>query len=96
LLAGEHKNSGFVKYHTNQGIVLVLATVIFSIAFGILSAILTAILIAAGAYSLLGVIATIMSLFWLVPLALCILGIVNAANSQMKPLPVIGKFTILK
>jgi len=96
LLAGTHKTSNFVKYHTNQGTVLFLATVIFGIVLGILSAILTAILWRTFAWGLLGVIHIILGLLWFVPLVFCILGIVNAATGKMKPLPVIGKFTIIK
>jgi uncharacterized membrane protein len=96
LLTGAHKTSPFVKYHTNQGTVLFLAAVLFGIATSILTAILTGILVATGAYTLLAFIGIIMSLLWLAPLALCIIGIVNAANKQKKPLPVIGKFTIIK
>jgi len=33
---------------------------------------------------------------WAVPLVFMILGIINAANGQMKPLPLIGGITILK
>jgi uncharacterized membrane protein len=96
LLVGTHKTSDFVKYHTNQGTILFLATVVFSIVLGILTAILTAILLGSGAWRLWGVISVIFGLLWFVPLVLCILGIVNAATGKMKPLPVIGKFTIIK
>jgi len=96
LLTGAHKTSDFVKYHTNQGTVLFLATLIFSIALSIITAIFTTILIAIGAWGLLKTIGTILGLLWLAPLALCILGIVNVVKNQTKPLPVIGKFTIIK
>jgi len=96
LLAGTHKTSPFVKFHTNQGIVLVIFYVGYAIISGILTAILTAVLIASGAYGLLALIGTVLGLLWFVPLILCIIGIVNAATAKMKPLPIIGKFTILK
>jgi len=96
LLAGAHKTSPFVKYHTNQGTVLFLAAVIFGIAVGILTAILSFVLLGIGAWRLWWGIHIIISLLWLAPLALCILGIINAVNKQKKPLPVIGKFTIIK
>ena len=39
----------------------------------------------------------ILWLLYLPLVALCVLGIMNAVNGQMKPLPVIGKvFTLLK
>ena len=96
LLAGAHKTSEFVKYHTNQGIVLTIFYIGYAIVSGILTAILTALLIASGSYGLLALIGTILGLLWFVPLILCIIGIVNAVQGKMKPLPIIGKFTILK
>ena len=96
LLAGAHKESGFVKYHTNQGIVLVLFYIAFGIVIAILTAVLTAVLLAIGAWGLVAVIGVILGLVWILPLILVILGIVNAATGKMKPLPLIGKITILK
>jgi len=96
LLAGTHKTSEFVKYHTNQGIVLVLFCIAFGIVTGILTAIIGAIAAATFSFGLLVAIPTVVGLLWLFPLVLCILGIVNAATGKIKPLPIIGKFTILK
>jgi len=76
------KESPFARYHTNQGLVLAIV----EIAWWILSAILTA--IATAAYSL-GFLAVIGVISW-------ILGIVNAAKGEMKPLPIIGGIKILK
>src|SRR5438477_9991731 len=70
-------NSKFARYHTNQGIVLFLATVVTSVAamiammipfIGCVAALLP-VLIGGGA------------------LVLMILGIINAANGECKPLP---------
>jgi uncharacterized membrane protein len=101
LLAGAHKNSPFVRYHANQGTILFLFCLAWSIVSGILTAILGAILISpatwyGGNWGAYGVITAILNLFWIVPTVLCVLGIVNAATGQTKPLPVIGKFTIIK
>jgi len=82
LLTGDHKKSPFVKYHTNQGTVLFL----FSLGASIVSSVLTVVVI--GCF--------LMPLFFLGSLVLCIMGIMNAANGKMKPLPLIGKFTIIK
>ncbi len=46
--------------------------------------------------SVLGVITFIFSLIWLAPLALTVLGIINAAGGKCVPLPVIGGVKILK
>jgi len=82
LLTGDHKKSRFVMYHTNQGMVLFL----FSVGGWIVSSILMLILIG----FLLGLVISIASLVF------CIIGIINALNGRMKPLPLIGKFEIIK
>ena len=99
LLTGDYKKSPFVKYHTNQGTVLFLASLAFGIVYGILFAILSAIFVATlfvGGLVIFGVITTILSLLWLIPAIFCILGIINAAGGNMKPLPLIGNITIIK
>jgi uncharacterized membrane protein len=102
LLAGAHKTSPFVKYHANQGTVLFLLALAWGIVNGILTAILGAILInpanwyRTGSWGAYGLITTILGLIWIIPAVLCILGIVNAATGKTKPLPVIGKFKIVK
>jgi uncharacterized membrane protein len=99
LLTGDYKKSEFVKYHTNQGTILFISAVglsiVYSILWGILSAIfVTSLLI--GGLAIFGAIVMILKLIWLVPIIFCILGIVNAANGNMKPLPLIGNFVIIK
>lgn len=75
------KESKFAMYHANQGLVLFLLAIAVSIVGSIIP--------------LLGwfVILPIGSLLVLI---LAILGIVNAAKGEMKPLPVIGKISIIK
>jgi len=92
LLTGDHKTSPFVKYHTNQAIVLWLAAIAVYIALTIIITIFALVL----PWGLWRFIRIIFYLVRYAPLVLCILGIVNAVQGQMKPLPVIGKFTILK
>ena len=82
LLTGDHNKSPFVKYHTNQGTILF----IFAVGGAIVSSILTLILIGI----LLGIVVSIVSLAFLV------IGIINVVNGRMKPLPLIGKYTIIK
>lgn len=86
------KESPFARYHTNQG----LALAIVEIAWWILSAILTAI---AGVSYSLGLIAIVGVISWILGiifLVFSIIGIVNAAKGEMKPLPLIGGIKILK
>jgi len=90
LLSGAYKASHFVKYHTNQGTVLFVTWFIYSIAHRILVPILIFIPIIGW------ILIPILGLVHLVFVVLSILGIINAANGTMKPLPVIGGFTIVK
>lgn len=84
------KDSPFARYHANQGLVLLLCEVGFSVASMILSVI----------FAFLGPLALLWTLVsWLVSLAflaLLILGIVNAAQGLCKELPLIGRIRILK
>ena len=84
------KGSKFARYHSNQGLLLLIAAVAWSIVYGILSGIILAI------SWRLYFITSILSLLSLIFLVLAILGIVNAANGKAKELPVIGKFKLLK
>lgn len=75
------KDSPFAKYHTNQGLVLFLAAV---------------------AINILGSIIPIIGWFIILPLGniailvLAIIGIINSAKGETKPLPVIGSINIIK
>ena len=91
LLKGAHKTSPFVKYHTNQGTVLFIASVAWSVVYRIVSSILYAISWRLGwiADSILGWVSVVF-------LALCVIGIMNAINGKKSPLPVIGGVSILK
>ena len=84
------KNSKFARYHSNQGLVLLIAAVIYGIAYGILSTIIYAI------SWRLGFIVSIIGLVSILFSVLAIIGIINAVNGRAKELPVIGKFKILK
>ncbi len=84
------KKSKFARYHSNQGLVLLLAALAYSIAYGILSGIILAI-----SWRLYFIV-SILSLVSIVFAVLCIIGIINAATGKAKELPLIGKFKILK
>jgi uncharacterized membrane protein len=100
LIAGAHKKSPFVRFHTNQGISLFLSAVAISVVTGILSAILTALLFNPASWGAAAAGASVIGILWMVVgiaiAVLAILGIVNAATGKTKPLPVIGRFNILK
>ena len=83
-LLTEAKKDPFVKYHVKQGLGLLIA--FFALRF------ITLFLIAPLFY-LVGFL--FMSILWVINLfllALLILGIMNAAKGEEKPLPLIGKW----
>ena len=84
------KNSKFARYHSNQGLVLLLAAIAYGIVYGILSTII---------YTIswrLGFIVSIIGLVSILFTVLAIIGIINAVNGRAKELPIIGKYRILK
>ena len=90
LLAGTYKTSPFVKFHANQGTVLAICAIVYGVAYSILSVILAFI-------PILGwLLIAVLGLVSLVFPVLIILGIINVVNGKLAPLPIIGKFTILK
>lgn len=84
------KDNKFAMYHAKQSLVLIIAALIIFIPGSIITAII-------GIIPVIGwIIALVLSLVMMV-IGLCflvfvVLGIINAINLQMKPLPVIGKF----
>ncbi len=84
------KGSKFARYHSNQGLVLLLAAIAYGIVYNILSAIILAI-----SWRLYFIV-SIIGLVSIVITVLAIIGIINAATGKAKELPLIGKFKILK
>ena len=98
LIAGAYKTSPSVKFHTNQGTLLFIV----SAGYSIISIILNAV-IKVNVITIFGIVrytplwlTAILGLLSLPLIGLCVLGIVNAVNDRMNPLPVIGNFTIIK
>ena len=88
LLTGDYKKSPFVKYHLNQGLVLFIADIAWIFVSFILDFIFS------GFFGFLfGLVRFVVSAGVIV---LIILGIINALNGRMKPLPLIGNITIIK
>ncbi len=77
------KDSRFAKFHSNQGLVLLILHIIIIIACTILAVI--------------PIIGWIIGLILpLVSFVLAVLGIINSINGRAKELPIIGKFRVLK
>ena len=84
------KSSVYARFHANQGLVLWITSIILNAAgsiLGIFGELLGALSILTGAITFAAGIFT---------LVLAIMGIVNAAKGEMKELPVIGHFKLLK
>ncbi|MBP1563886.1 MAG: hypothetical protein J6C38_09260 [Oscillospiraceae bacterium] len=88
LLAGKTQ---FARFHANQGLVLFIADIILGVCISITSLVL----------SPLGIVGAILGgivsgVLGLVVFIMVIMGIINAANGEMKPLPVIGGIKLIK
>ncbi|MGN0640842.1 MAG: hypothetical protein ACI4JT_07810 [Oscillospiraceae bacterium] len=88
LLAGKTQ---FAKFHANQGLVLFIADIVLGVCISITTLVL----------SPLGVVGSILGgivsgVLGLCILIMAILGIVNAVNGEMKPLPIIGGIKLIK
>jgi uncharacterized membrane protein len=81
LVLNAEKKNPFAKYHIRQSLGLFLTAIIFSIGISMLSLFLP-IIIGSLLSLMLGVLI----------LALLVMGIINAANGEQKPLPLFGKF----
>ena len=85
------KDSKYAKFHTNQGVVLLIAQLVLGFAVGILSSVLLFIA------PVLAVITTLLSYaVSIASLVFAIIGIVNAATGKAKELPLIGSIKIIK
>ena len=85
------KESRFARFHSNQGVVLLLACIAYSIVYSVLSGILLA--ISGTLFLIISILGFACSCGITV---LAIIGIINAAKGEMKPLPIIGGIKILK
>lgn len=88
LLAGKTQ---FARFHANQGLVLFIADIILGVCISITTLVL----------SPLGIVGAILGgivsgVLGLVVFIMVIMGIINAANGEMKPLPVIGGIKLIK
>lgn len=75
------KDSKFAMYHANQGLNLFLTAIIGNIVLGFIP--------------ILGWLFMV-TLFPITIIVFAIMGIINASKGEMKPLPLIGGFTLIK
>jgi len=89
-LVTDAKNSKFAKFHANQQLDLLL----FWIASWIIASILSVIFIMT--LILIPLIPILWLIYWIAGLVFIILGVVSAAKGEMKRLPIIGKYELIK
>lgn len=85
------KESKFARFHANQGLILLITGVAYSIFVQVVIKIVAFI-----SYALAGIVGIALGLAWLLLLVLAIIGIINAVKGEFKQLPLIGQFRILK
>lgn len=77
FIMGKEKMDSLLRYHLKQSLGLGLVSLAFSISLNIVASIIPAL-------GFLGVIGYAIIVLW-------VIGIINAANGEMKPVPFIGK-----
>ncbi len=95
--------SKFARFHANQGLILCISGIAYSIINSILMSILNSIF--RGYWNgyltytrgpIHGFLSLILNLLYVIFAILAVIGIINAVNGKAKELPLIGKFKILK
>ena len=84
------KESKYARFHSNQGLILCIAAILYSVAYSILSSIILSI-----SFHLYWLV-SIISLLGFAFLIWFVLGIINAAQGRAKELPLIGHYKLLK
>ncbi|OGC50576.1 hypothetical protein A2716_05230 [candidate division WWE3 bacterium RIFCSPHIGHO2_01_FULL_40_23] len=81
-LLTEAKSDPYAKFHANQQLLLLLFWVVGSVVSSVLSVIVIGLLLYV--------------VVWVGGLVFMVMGIMTAAKGEMKPLPLIGNYTLLK
>ena len=75
--SGREKADSLLKYHLRQALGLAIVSIIFNIAFTLVATMVPSL-------SFLGLVGYVFIILW-------VIGIINAANSVQRPIPLIGK-----
>lgn len=75
--SGKDKADALLKYHLKQSLGLAIVSIIFNVVLFVVASIVPSL-------AFLGLVGYVIMVFW-------ILGIINAANGALKPVPVFGK-----
>lgn len=93
----EEKNSPFARFHANQQLLILISAVVVKIINWVIFPVgLFFICLVCSFAWLVVVMLLIGRLLWLALVILIILGIINVWRGEMKPLPIIGDFEIIK
>lgn len=84
------KDSKFARFHSNQGLILCITAILYSLAYQIFAGVIISI-----SYHLSWMVG-IVGLLGVVLLIWFIIGIVNASKGRAKELPFIGHFKLLR
>lgn len=74
---GKDQADALLKYHLRQSLGLAIVSILFSVALNIVAAVIPAL-------GILGILSLAFLVLW-------IIGMINASNGALKPLPLIGK-----
>lgn len=85
------KDNPYVRFHANQGLILLIGEALYAVAETILGTLLYAISWRLGYF-----FSSVFSLLYVAFGVLAIIGILNAVNGKAKEIPIVGKFKILK
>jgi len=75
--SGKDRSDKLLRYHLRQSLGLAIISVLLSIALNIIASIIPAL-------AFLSLLSLVITVFW-------VLGIINAVNGALKPVPVFGK-----
>lgn len=84
------KESKFAQYHAKQGLTLFVVEIVLTVLYWV-AGFLT---VFTGGFGF--ILFPLLGLVWLGTIVLAIIGIVNAVNNEMKPLPIIGGIQLMK
>jgi len=86
----EVRKNHFATFHAKQSIVLVIASIVWSILYGVIIGILGLILFRIPFIGL--IFAAILQLGFLIPIIFVVIGLIHVLKDEQKELPLIGKF----
>ena len=94
IVTNKYKESNYLKFHVNQGLMLTIATVIISVIDKMVTAIFASNSLVLN--STPGIVSFILYALYFILVLAMFFGIINTANGLSKEIPIIGKIKLLK